>query len=140
MNEKKQYNLQNVTSRSLKAALRGLSDIDFPDTLKARLIAAIPDNCLHAPRRHCVQWYFKTWGLGTAIAAVLLFVLILVVTYGSILPAGGSVIDWNDRPTDLNDRPVELINKHSALQRRTMQYAMADQNNIGLASSALCVP
>ena len=85
MTHGKEGRRQDVSRHSLEARLRSLADVEPPETLKARLLTAIP---ARTHRTHPPGWYPKAWDFGvTAAAAVLIIALMLMVNYGLSVPS-----------------------------------------------------
>jgi hypothetical protein len=92
MTHGKEGKRQDVSRHSLEARLRSLPDVDPPKTLKARLLAAIPDTTRR--RHHYPGWYPKAWDFGvTAAAAVLIIALMLMVNYGLSVPSHAQLLE-----------------------------------------------
>jgi hypothetical protein len=87
MANKRKQSKQDIVLRSLKRRLHGLAGLQPPPRLKAKLVAAI------APARPTTRPtlagrpVLRVWDFGvTAVAAVVVFALLLVVDYGLSLP------------------------------------------------------
>jgi len=97
MADNQKHNWQNVTLKSLGRQLRRLRQVQVPQTLKAKLLAAIPDRPAKAAPYHHVQWRPQAWDFGvTAAAAVLIFALICTVNYGLSVPSQVLLTKIND--------------------------------------------
>lgn len=106
-----------ATLKSLEAHLRRLAEIEVPETLKAKLFAAIPDEQPKAGPKHCVRWWPGAWGFGATAAAILVLALILVTNYGTSGPSRKLIADINDKPS---------------------YYTLADQNNTSVGDGEPC--
>jgi hypothetical protein len=97
MTDNKRQKWEDVTLKSLKAELRRLADVKIPEALKARLFAAIP-NAKTAVIQHAqVQNHPRAWDFGiTAVAAVLIFALMLMVNYGLSVPSQMLKTEFHD--------------------------------------------
>lgn len=73
---------KKFTQKSLAGCLRRLPEIEVPEKLENRLLAAIPVRRENLTRNRQLRWY-RTWDFGvTAAAAVLIFALMFLVNYG----------------------------------------------------------
>ena len=106
-----------ATLKSLEAHLRRLAEIEVPETLKAKLFAAIPDEKSKAGSKHCGRWWPGAWGFGATAAAILVLVLIFVTNYGTSGPSRNLIADINDKPA---------------------YYTLADQNNTSVGDGEPC--
>jgi len=87
---------KDMTLKSIKAELRRFSELKAPETLKARLLAAIPDKQAKVAQEYQVQ-YYRAWDFGvTAVAAVLIFALMFMLNYGLSVPTQILLTDIND--------------------------------------------
>jgi len=68
---------QDITLKSLKTQLRNLPVLQTADSLKQKLIAAIPNDTTPLSRK----WWPGAWGLGAAAAAVFIGAVIFVSNY-----------------------------------------------------------
>ena len=97
MKKKQKKNYKDITLRSLKTKLRRLPEVEVPETLKARLFAAIttgktPGEPL--PRR---PWHPGAWDFtATAAAIVLIGAIISMLNLGLSLPSTALLTDIND--------------------------------------------
>lgn len=87
MAENQERKFKDMTLKSLEKKLHRLPEIEFPEALEARLLAAIPHSRARPAPEHHFQWH-RAWDFGvTAAAAVLIFALMFLVNYGlSISP------------------------------------------------------
>ena len=94
-----------MTSKSLETEFSCLPELEVPETLEAKLLAAIPDRKSKVTQEHRHQRW--GWGFATAAAAV----VILSLIFGQIYNSSGSpktLIDINDTLIDLNDASTDL--------------------------------
>jgi hypothetical protein len=86
---------KHITQKSLADELRRLPEVEVPETLEARLLAAIPVRKENLTRDHQLRWY-RTWDFGvTATAAVLIFALMFLVNYGLSTPTKTGIIEFD---------------------------------------------
>ena len=90
---------KDITLKSLAAKLRHLPEVEVPEKLEARLLAAIPERNSKAARIYQLRWY-RAWDFGvTAAAAVLIFALMFLVNYGLSVSPHASITEFD---TSLN--------------------------------------
>jgi hypothetical protein len=123
MAQNQEQRWQDMTLNSLEAKLRSFSLLEAPETLKAKLFAAIPAEKAKAAQQHRAQWWRGIGAWGTAAAAVVILALIFVPDYGPSMPSQTLIADLNDRPvrnllTDQNNALVEDINYVSRSRRQ----------------------
>jgi hypothetical protein len=83
MAKNKEEKWDHKTLQSLEEELCRLPEVDVPETLEARLLAAIPSSRPKKLADHCVKRHPRLWDFGlTAAAAVLILALMLTVNYG----------------------------------------------------------
>ncbi|MHC4394839.1 MAG: hypothetical protein ACYS1A_04220 [Planctomycetota bacterium] len=85
--------------KSLETYLRRLAEIEVPKTLKAKLLAAIPNKQTTVISKRPVWWLPGAWGFGATAAAILVLALIFVTNYGPSGPSQLMIADINDKPT-----------------------------------------
>jgi hypothetical protein len=101
---------KKLTLKSLEEQLRRLPDVEAPETLEAKLLAAIPDKKPETTLQGRVKWQPRAWDFGvTAAAAVLIFALMFMVNYGLSVPSQMLLTEFGDR---------------------SFYYARWDQNNL----------
>lgn len=87
MKENQEQKWKDTTLKSLEAKLRNLPEVEVPETLEAKLLAAIPDRepvaIEHSVRQHPGAWDFGA----TAAAVILILALIFTVNYGLSTPS-----------------------------------------------------
>jgi len=111
-----------MTLKLLETELHRLRKVKVPEKLKAKLLAAIPDNNTKVTRKHQVKWYQPAWDYGvTAAAAVLIFALMVMVNYGLSVPPQALLMGFDD--TSL------------CYPRWDQNILLYDQNNIGIADT-----
>ncbi|MDH4239359.1 MAG: anti-sigma factor [Phycisphaerae bacterium] len=95
MTQKREKKSKRITLKSLSAQLRSLPEVEVPETLKPRLLAAIPDTqAKPAPANQCRG--YPAWDFGvTAAAAVLIFALMLLVNYGLSTPSKTVIMEFD---------------------------------------------
>jgi len=85
-NQEKKWD--DMTLESLEARLRRLPEVQVPEALEAKLLAAIPDKQPKASIEDSVRWHPGAWDFGvTAVAVVLILALMLTVNYGLSTPS-----------------------------------------------------
>jgi hypothetical protein len=95
MTQKRKKKSKRITLKSLAAHLRSLPEVEVPETLKPRLLAAIPDTQAKPAPAHQFRLY-PAWDFGvTAAAAVLIFALMLLVNYGLSTPLKTGIIEFD---------------------------------------------
>jgi hypothetical protein len=95
MTQKREKKTKRITIKSLAAQLRRLPEVEIPETLKPRLLAAIPDTqAKHAPT-HQFRWYHAGDFGVTAAAVVLIFALIFLINYGLYTPSRTEIIEFD---------------------------------------------
>lgn len=95
MKQKREKKSKRITLKSLAAHLRRLPEVEIPETLKPKLLAAIPDTQpKHAPM-HQFRWYHAGDFGVTAAAVVLIFALIFLINYGLYTPARTEIIEFD---------------------------------------------
>jgi hypothetical protein len=88
MTENQEEKWDDMTLESLEAELRSLPEVDVPETLEGKLLAAIPDRQPAAAAEHRAERHPGLWDFGvTAAAAVLILALMLTVNYGLSEPS-----------------------------------------------------
>jgi hypothetical protein len=95
MTKGKEQKTSGTTGRWLESRLRRLADVEPPETLKAKLVEAIPDRRVasHLVFPH-LRWYRQAWDFGvTAAAAVVIIALMLMVNYGLSVPSQAQLIE-----------------------------------------------
>ncbi len=122
MTENKEQDWENITLKSLEAKLQSLSELQVPQSLRAKLFASIPERQPRVAPTHPVQWRLGAWGFGAAAVVVLILALIFLPNYGPSVPPKTLIIDLNDKTIDLNDKPADLNDSFT-------HYIMTDQNN-----------
>ena len=97
MEENEKRKAENITLRQLKANLRCLSDMEAPEGLKNRLLRAIP-HCKAEPSvENKFKWLLQVRDFGTtAVAALLIFIFMLVLNYGLSVPSQTLATEVND--------------------------------------------
>lgn len=95
MTQKREKKSKRITLKSLAAQLRRLPEVEVPETLKPRLLAAIPDTHAKSAPAHQFQRY-PAWDFGvTAAAAVLIFALMFLVNYGLSTPSKTGIMEFD---------------------------------------------
>jgi len=88
---------EDMTLKSLEAELRRLGEVEVPETLEAKLLAAIPDGKAKVAQEHRVKRHRGAWDFGvTAAAAVLIFGLLFMVSYGLSVPSQALLTEFDD--------------------------------------------
>ena len=121
MTENQEEKWDDMTLESLEAELRSLPEVDVPETLEARLLAAIPDRQPAASEDYRAERHPGLWDFGvTAAAAALILALILTVNYGLSEPSqtlSTQLTDMSLRHTGWELRP--LLSDQNALVEDT---------------------
>lgn len=92
-----QQHWKDMTLKSLETKLRGLADVKVPETLEAKLLAAIPDRATEAAAGLEVRWYRWILDLGASTAAaVLILGLMLMLNYGFSVSSKMWLKDFDD--------------------------------------------
>lgn len=112
-NQKRNFN--NMAMKSLEGQLRSLPKAKVSDSLKERLLSALPHRKAKSVRERHVQRRLGFWSFGTAAAAVFLFALLFVANYGPSGQPGTLIADLNDGPvfrllSDHNNSLIEDTN------------------------------
>jgi len=95
MTQKREKKSKRITLKSLAAHLRRLPEVEIPETLKPRLLAAIPDMQPKPAPVHQFRWYHVgDFGM-TAAAVVFIFVLIFLINYGLYTPSRIEIIEFD---------------------------------------------
>jgi hypothetical protein len=114
MKENQEQKWKDTTLKSLEAKLRNLPEVEVPETLEVKLLAAIPDRepvaIEHSLRQHPGAWDFGV----TAAAVILILALMLTVNYGLSTPS-----------QTLSAQPKDTSLCHTGWER---QYFLGDQN------------
>lgn len=77
--------------------MRNLPEPDAPETLKAKLLAAVPQARTAGMPQPLIQWFPRAWDFGvTAAAAALILALLTMVNYGLSVPAQPLLTEFND--------------------------------------------
>jgi len=88
MNKNRKPTPEDLTLESLEAQLRSLPDVETPETLKTKLVAAIPDRQPKTSVEHRAMHHPRLWDFGlTAAAAILILALMLTANYGLSTPS-----------------------------------------------------
>lgn len=88
---------KDTTLKSLEAELRNLPEVEVPETLEARLLAAIPDRGPKASVEQRAKRHPGLWDFGvTTAAAILILALMLTVNYGLSTPSQTLLTKFKD--------------------------------------------
>jgi hypothetical protein len=92
-------NSRGISLRSLEANLRSFSDIDVPQGLKAKILAAVPHGALNSQKNLDFHW-FKFWafGLGTSAAALFVVGAMIILKTSTLSTTQMLVADPIDMP------------------------------------------
>lgn len=97
MTKNREQKFKDMTVKSLEGQLRSLPDVEAPETLKGKLLAAVPRSDADVTQEYQVQWRPRAWDFGaTAVAAVLIFALMFMVNYGLSVPSQASLAGFSD--------------------------------------------
>lgn len=97
MAESTEQKFREMTLKSLEAMLRRFSELQVPETLKAKLFAAIPGRRVRSGQEYHARRWRVVWCFGTAAAVVLVLAIMLAPNYSPSGPAKTVVVDLNDR-------------------------------------------
>jgi hypothetical protein len=101
---------------SIEEKLRTLGEVEVPEGLEAKLLSSIGNMGEKTGRPSTVHWTFRPLDFGgMATAAIILFVLMLMISYGLPVPSQNMSAGLADFPSD---------------------YMTSDQNN-GYASTVM---
>ena len=125
MAENQEKRWEHITQKSLASRLRRLPEVAVPESLKDKLLAAIPDSGAKVSRGHQLQWY-RAWDYGvTAAAAVLIFALMFLVNYGLSTPAKTGMIEFD---TSLcyagRDQNNFMYDQNNTYLEKSLQYKL----------------
>ena len=95
MTQKRKKKSKRITLKSLAANLRSLPEVEVPETLKPRLLAAISDMQAKPAPAHQFRWYHAGDFGVTAAAVVLIFALIFLINYGLYTPSRTEIIEFD---------------------------------------------
>jgi hypothetical protein len=95
MTQKREKKSKRITLKSLAAHLRRLPEVEIPETLKPRLLAAISDMQAKPAPVHHFRWYHAGDFGVTAAAVVLIFALIFLINYGLYTPSRTEIIEFD---------------------------------------------
>ena len=88
MAKDKEEKWNDKTFESLEEELRRLPEVDVPETLEAKLLAAIPGRGSKTLADNPVERHPRLWDFGlTAAAAILILALMFTVNYGLSNPS-----------------------------------------------------
>lgn len=98
MAQNKEQKWEDITLKSLKAELRGLPEVEVPETLKAKLLAGIPGMRQKLSSiEHQLKWHLRARDcVATVSAAVLILALMLLVNYGLSTPSQIPLTELSD--------------------------------------------
>lgn len=97
MTENQKHKWNDMSLKSLEAQLRHLPEVKFPEKLKTKLLAAIPNRQQKVSIGHQFKWYLSARDLGaTAAAAIFILVLMLLINYGLPNPSQTLLTELND--------------------------------------------
>jgi hypothetical protein len=95
MAQNQEQKSKDITLKSLATKLRHLPEVEVPEKLEAKLLAAIPERRSKVAQAHQLQWY-RAWDFGvTAAAAVLIFALMFLVNYGLSISPKVSITEYD---------------------------------------------
>ena len=115
MTQNQRQNGEDMTLESLEAQLRRLPEVEVPEALEARLLAAIPHGVSHLRQQSRLGWWPGALGIGAA-AAFLILVFVFVANYAPSTGSGPAIIEPNDRS----------------------RYFLADQNSEHIGNAEPC--
>ena len=127
MTENQEQKWVDMRLKSLEAELRCLPEVEVPETLEGRLLAAIPDRAEKVAREHQVKWYAGAWDFGTtATAAVLILALMFMVNYGLSMPPKMLITELNDTSLCYTrwDQNSFLYDQNNACLANTLPYEL----------------
>lgn len=95
MTENQKHKSKHITLKSLADRLRRLPELEVPEALEDKLLAAIPGRQPKPAPGLRLRWY-RAWDFGaTAAAAVLIFALMFLVSYGLSTPSQISIAEFD---------------------------------------------
>jgi hypothetical protein len=95
MTENQKHKSKHITLKSLAARLRRLPELEVPEALEEKLLTAIPGRQPKPAPGLRLRWY-RAWDFGvTAAAAVLIFALMFLVSYGLSTPSKTSIAEFD---------------------------------------------
>ena len=127
MTENQEQKWENMRLKSLEAELRCLPEVEVPETLEGRLLAAIPDRAEKVAREHQIKWHVGAWDFGTtATAAVLILALMFMVNYGLSMPPKMLMTELNDTSLCYTrwDQNSFLYDQNNACLANTLPYEL----------------
>ena len=97
MTQDKKQKCKDMTLKSLETQLCSLAKVKVPETLEAKLLAAIPDSGPKITRYYQVKRHQRIQDFGAiAVAAVLIFALMFMINYGLSIPSQMLSAELND--------------------------------------------
>ncbi|MFA6186747.1 MAG: hypothetical protein WC770_05990 [Phycisphaerae bacterium] len=92
-------NSKGISLKSLEANLRSFSDIDVPQGLKAKILAAIPCEVQNSRKNPDFRWFkFWTFGFGTSAAALFVVGTMMIFKTSTLSTTQMFVADPIDMP------------------------------------------
>jgi len=127
MTENQEQKWEYMRLKSLEAELRCLPEVEVPETLEDKLLAAIPDRGAKVAPEHQAKWHVRAWDFGaTATAAVLILALMLMVNYGLSVPPQMLLTELNDTSLCYTrwDQNNFLYDQNNACVEKTLPYKL----------------
>ncbi|MBN2589264.1 MAG: hypothetical protein JXA96_05355 [Sedimentisphaerales bacterium] len=101
MNEKQNFNKDEITLEFLEAKLRSIGEPKAPVTLKERLIDDIPRKSKRVYSVFFLHQRFGIWGFGASAAIVMILIVITIFNFGPSTPSSGSNNNFNNYPNNI---------------------------------------
>ncbi|MHC4498019.1 MAG: hypothetical protein ACYS21_02765 [Planctomycetota bacterium] len=135
MTDNKDHRGKDMTLRSLKAELRRLPEVEAPQGLKARLLAAIPAGGQDFSSEPQAKWHYRRWDFGvSAAAAVLILASLFMVNYGLSMPPQVLLTGFTDTSLGGTLWDQRLYDQNSCLEKSLpyeLKWPVASQNEPG---------
>lgn len=112
-------NYKGISLRSLEANLRFFSDIDVPQGLKAKILAAVPCDVQNSWKNPDSHWFkFWTFGFGASAAALFVVGTMIILKASTLSTTQMFVADPIDMPryfvmTDQNIAGAAIMQIHN---------------------------
>ncbi len=125
MNQNQKQKSKRITQKSLAEDLMRLPELEVPETLQAKLLAAIPVRHANLTQTHQLRWY-RAWDFGvTAAAAVLIFALMFLVNYGLSTTSQTSIIEFDTSLCHTRwDQSKFLYDQNNTYLEKSLQYKL----------------
>ena len=137
MKENHDFNLDKMTSKSLKEKLRSIPKLKVPVTLRAKLFDTIPQKRTKKSSDCNLKHRFGILSFPASAAAAMILLFIIVLSYSPSTPSYNSDIDFNNisnnTPNDLNESFIDDSNYvNNRLLRLNIEIPDYSQTRAGL--------